>query len=127
MASYRVEELIRRYVVAYNAFDIDGMCLLLTDDVQFANHAGGNITVQTTGLDAFRRLAEQSKGVFSEREQRITNVKLHDDGATVGILFNGRLGVDFPDGPAAGTILTVTGTSDFSFVAGKIARIIDRS
>ncbi|MBB3228702.1 hypothetical protein FHW69_003344 [Luteibacter sp. Sphag1AF] len=35
------KELIDRYLVAYNSFDIDGMLALLSSGVRFENYSGG--------------------------------------------------------------------------------------
>jgi steroid delta-isomerase-like uncharacterized protein len=121
------QALVERYIAAYNAFDIDGMLALLAQDVRFEHHTGGELTVATDGIDAFRRLAEQSKGLFSEREQRITHIERSGDTLVAAIAYRGRLAADIPGGPAAGTVLELNGRSEFSFAAGRIARIIDHS
>ena len=71
MSNSDKEDLINRYLIAYNSFDIDSMLALLSPDVRFENYSGGQLTDATDGIDKFRELAEKSKLVFSEREQRI--------------------------------------------------------
>jgi steroid delta-isomerase-like uncharacterized protein len=121
------QALVERYIAAYNAFDIEGMLALLANDVRFENHAGGQLTMATDGIDVFRQLAEQSKNLFSEREQRITHLERSGDTLVAGIAYRGRLAADIPSGPAAGTVLELNGRSEFSFADGRIARIIDYS
>lgn len=121
------QALVERYIAAYNAFDIDGMLALLAQDVRFENHTGGQLTVATDGIDAFRQLAEQSKGLFSEREQRITHIEHAGNTLVAGIAYRGRLAADIPGGPVAGTVLELNGRSEFSFAQGRIVRIIDHS
>lgn len=121
------KELVAAYLAAYNAFDIEGMLGLVSDDVRFENHSGGALTAQASGRDALRALAEQSKALFAQREQRVTRWDIGDDAVSVAIDYTGRLARDIPGGPAAGTVIALKGASEFGFADGKIARIVDRS
>ena len=84
-------------------------------------------TTEASGIAEFRRLAEQAKTIFSEREQRITAFKQGADYVTVGIAYRGQLAVDIPDGPRVGTVLELNGESEFAFDGHLISRIVDRS
>jgi hypothetical protein len=119
--------LIDRYLIAYNTFDIDSMLALLSQNVRFENYSSGQLTDAANGIEEFRELAEKSKPLFSEREQRITKLTLGQDTAIAGIAYRGRLAVDIPGGPPAGTVLDLQGQSKFSFKAGQISKIVDRS
>lgn len=121
------KELISRYLAAYNAFDIDGMMAVLSPAIRFENYSGDQLTAEVTGVEAFRQLAEQSKAMFAEREQKITALHRTEDCLVATIAYRGRLSRDIPDGPPAGTILNLSGTSDFSFSGGLISQIVDRS
>lgn len=121
------QALIERYIAAYNAFDIDGMVALLSDDVRFENHAGGALTTATDGRDAFRALAEQSRRLFSVREQRVTSWRFEPERAIVEIDYRGTLAQDVPSGPAAGTELALKGRSEFGFAGDRIAHLADFS
>lgn len=127
MQTQEWEALVHRYLAAYNAFDVDAMCALLSPDVRFEHHAGGRLAVETTGMAAFRQLAEQSLALFSDREQRITRIEADERGLTAGIAFRGTLRADLPEGPAAGSVLEMAGSSRFAFQSGAIAAIIDRA
>ena len=120
-------ELIRRYIGAYNAFDIEGMLALLSSDVKFENYSGSELTASADGIDEFRRLAEAAKSMFSEREQRITSLRLDGDGAIAEIDYRGRLAADIPGGPTAGSLLELKGSTEFTFRDGRISKIVDRS
>jgi len=121
------KDLIDRYLAAYGAFDIEGMLAQLDPDIRFENYSGGQLTAFATGMEEFRRLAEQSKGLFSEREQRVTD--LVQSGATLvaEIAWRGRIAADIPGGPPAGTLLEMRGRSEFAFGPGGITSIVDRS
>ncbi len=121
------KKLIDRYLAAYNSFDIEGMLALLSPHVRFENYSGDQLTAATNGIDEFRQLAEQSKSLFSEREQRITELQLNQGSAIASIAYLGRLATDIPNGPAAGTVIDLQGKSEFSFIGGQISKIVDRS
>lgn len=121
------EELIQTYIDAYNRFDVDSMCALLSSDVRFEHHANGVIGAQASGLREFRLLAETGAALFAEREQRITALRLDGNRANVDIAFQGKLAADIPGGPPAGTVLTFDGSSEFTFDQGCISKIVDRA
>jgi hypothetical protein len=123
----RRRQLIERFIAAYNSFDIEEMLAMLAADVRFENWAGDVLTVSTTGLDEFRQLANQSKALFSEREQRIVSLELQERSALVMIQYRGRLAADLPDGLVAGTVLELQGTSEYFFRDGQIVKLVDRS
>src|SRR4051794_39586541 len=103
--------LIHQYLAAYNAFDVDGMLAALSPGVRFENYSGDQLTAAASGIDEFRRLAEQSKALFSEREQRITALEPSNDSIIASIAYRGRLSADIPNGPQAGTVLDLHGKS----------------
>lgn len=119
--------LIHAYLDAYNRFDIEGMLAVLDDDVRFENFSGGELTVATDGIMAFRDIAQQAVALFSEREQRVTAIEEGDGWVKVGIAYRGVLRNGFPGGPGPGTVLELRGSSEFAFRDGKIAKIVDRS
>jgi hypothetical protein len=123
--------LIDRYLGAYNGFDVEAMLAVLSPEVRFENYSGGELTAQASGIEEFRRLAEQSTSIFAEREQRIAELEsggsAEGDTITARIDFHGRLAIDIPGGPAAGTVLDLRGESAFTFKDGLIAGIVDRS
>ena len=121
------EQVIQKYIDAYNAFDVDGMLKILSPDVRFENWSGVHLTAEASGIDKFRQLAEQAKAIFSEREQRITAIKQGADSVIVSIAYRGQLAVDIPDGPRAGTVLALNGESEFAFEGRLISKIVDRS
>jgi len=121
------KELIDRYLAAYNAFDIDGMMAVLSPAVRFENYSGGQLTAAAIGAEEFRHVAEQSKALFAEREQRITGLDNTEDCVVIGIAYRGRLSRDIPNGPSAGSVIELSGKSEFSFSGGLITKIVDRS
>ena len=120
-------QLIRRYVAAYNAFDVEGMVRLLSSEVRFENWSGGELTAEASGISAFKRLASQAATLFSQREQRITSVTWCVESVVVSIAYCGQLAVDIPNGPRAGAVLNLNGESRSAFKDGLISNIIDRS
>jgi ketosteroid isomerase-like protein len=119
--------VIEKYLSAYNAFDVDGMMALLHDEVEFRNISDGQVNAMASGRDAFRKLAESSRELFSTRKQ--TPVSISEDGERmmVEIQYHGTLAVDLPNGMQQGQTLELEGRSEFSFRDGLIAEIIDIS
>ena len=126
MEELNYQKLIGRYIAAYNSFDIEGILALLAPHIRFENYSGDELTASTNGIDEFRQLAEKSKLLFSEREQRLTDLKISVNSATASIAYRGKLAVDVPNGPAAGTVINLQGKSEFFFVGDKFSQIIDR-
>jgi hypothetical protein len=120
-------QVIQRYIAAYNAFDVDGMLKLLSPEVRFEHWSGGQLTTDSSGIDEFRGLAQQAKAMFSEREQRITSLKQNADSFIASIAYRGKLALDIPGGPQAGTVLELNGESEFGFKDRLISKIVDRS
>ncbi|MFB9863953.1 nuclear transport factor 2 family protein [Rufibacter immobilis] len=122
------QELVEKYIEAYNAFDVDGMVSDLHAEVHFQNIAAGAVNLELHGVQAFREQAEKAKALFIQREQRITSLKeTAADEVTVAIDYTGVLAVDLPSGLRAGDKLELTGTSVFRFQDGKIISIQDIS
>lgn len=120
-------QAIEHYIDAYNAFDVDGMLKHLSPAVRFENWSGAQLTAEASGIDEFRLLAQQAATLFAEREQRVTAFRQTADSVVASIAYRGRLAVDLPDGPSAGTVLELRGESEFGFENGRISRIVDRS
>jgi ketosteroid isomerase-like protein len=127
MENAQKEQLIDRYLAAYNAFDIDGMLALLAPTIRFENYNGTQLTAAANGADEFRSLADQAKALFAEREQRLTDLTEDGDDLVARIAYRGRLARELPNGPPAGTVLELEGTSVFSFDGELIGKIVDRS
>ncbi|MCR1810873.1 nuclear transport factor 2 family protein [Sulfurospirillum sp. hDNRA2] len=120
-------ELIKRYIEAYNTFDIETMMSTLHPDIAFQNISNGEINAETHGMEAFRTLAEQSKGLFASRKQTITNVETNESQTRIDVTFEAILAVDLPNGLKAGELLQLQGNSEFTFRDGKIVSIVDRA
>ena len=121
------ENLIQRFVQAYNDFDIDGMVALMHPDCIFQNVSGGEVSASATGVQEFRDLAERSKKLFSSRRQTITAYHHHGETVSVEIDYEGVLREDIPNGLKAGEIVKLKGKSDFQFRDGLIHSLTDYS
>ncbi|MBP1681456.1 MAG: hypothetical protein H6Q35_1795 [Proteobacteria bacterium] len=120
-------QLIERYIEAYNAFDIDTMISTLHPNITFQNISNGEVNAETHGIEAFRTLAEQSKGLFTSRKQTITHIETNEDQTRIDVAFEAILAIDLPNGLKAGETLKLQGRSEFTFCDGKIISIIDRA
>ena len=120
-------QLIERYIKAYNAFDIDTMISTLHPDITFQNISNGEVNAETHGTEAFRTLAEQSKGLFMSRKQTITHIETNESQIRIDVAFEAVLAIDLPNGLKTGELLQLQGSSEFIFRDGKIVSIIDRA
>lgn len=102
------------------------MCAQLTSSIRFEHYNNAELGAEASGLQEFRALAETGAALFAEREQRVTAVRIDGDQVVADIAFHGKLAADIPGGPSAGTVLTLNGTSEFTFADSGISHIIDR-
>lgn len=121
------QELIEQYITAYNKFDVAGMMHNLHKDIYFENISNGETTVSLQGTEEFRQQAEQVKSFFRSREQKITNLQIDGDTATVAIEYTGVLNINLPNGMNAGDTMSLKGKSTFVFQDNKIIHIKDES
>ncbi|SEF72909.1 nuclear transport factor 2 family protein [Paenibacillus sp. UNC499MF] len=119
--------LVEKYVKAYNAFDIEGMLLLMQEEIVFRNISNGVVNAETKGKEAFRELAGQSKKLFSQRCQTITDINFRGDRLEVQIDYEGTLAADLPNGLKAGEKIALKGKSVFEMEDGKLLLIEDYS
>jgi hypothetical protein len=103
------------------------MMALMHPDIEFQNLSGGEVNATGSGAEAFRQLAQQSKGLFSWRKQTVTKFWTNDAQAIIEVAYEGDLAYDLPNGMKAGETLRLTGQSEFTFRDGKIFRITDVS
>lgn len=115
------------YLDAYNRFDIDGMMEQLHPDVVFKNYSNGELTHETHGATAFRAQAEAAAEMFSQRRQTVNSVNAQHETLIVGIDYVGTISKELPNGQKAGEKIELRGISEFTFLEGKIASIVDRS
>lgn len=119
--------LIKRYLDAYNAFDIDGMMSVIHPDIEFKNVSGVEVNASASGINELRKLAEQSKNLFSSRKQTLLKFWAKDNMAFIDVAYEGVLASGLPNGMKAGETLLLNGRSEFTFRDGKIDRITDIS
>ncbi|MBW6501727.1 MAG: nuclear transport factor 2 family protein [Bacteroidales bacterium] len=121
------QEIVEKYVEAYNSFDIENMISDMHDNVRFENISNDEVTLLTNGITELKNQAEQAKLYFKEREQRITNIEFNKDQVVIEIDFKGILAVDSHDGRKAGDKVELKGRSIFRFKDNKIIELKDIS
>lgn len=127
MISEENKAIIRKYIVAYNSYDIESMMALLHEEVVFRNFSNGEMDAETVGIQAFRDLAEKSAEIFSSRSQTVTDINIVDEKTEVQIEYEAILAVDLPNGLKAGEKIQLQGKSVFGILEGKISLIEDYS
>ena len=111
--------IIEEYIMAYNALDVEGMLKLVHQNVEFQNVSGGEVNAVANGIEELRKMAKQSRQLFSTRHQSIESFESQGSIITVGIKFEAILAVDLPNGAKAGDSLNLEGKSVFEFKDGK--------
>lgn len=120
--------LIRRYLDAYNAFDVDGMVETIHPDVEIKNVSDGEVSAAASGVEEFRAMAEKAAELFASRRQTVTAFETEDGGSvSIDVTYEGTLAQDLPGGMEAGETVHLEGRSTFEFDDGKIAGIVDYS
>ncbi|QVL30093.1 nuclear transport factor 2 family protein [Telmatocola sphagniphila] len=127
MVQSECRDLILQYIAAYNCFDVDAMLALMTEDVNFRNISGGQVTATASGKAELRKLAEQTAKLFHEREQQVIGIEFRGNAAIASIKYRGLLASDITGLAVAGTWLELQGLSEFIFSGARIASLVDRS
>jgi ketosteroid isomerase-like protein len=122
-----MRELIDRYLAAYNRMDVDAMLAAMHREVVFENYTAGRLGVRTLGIEELRRLAENSRHLFSARRQTVTGYREHDGVAYAQVFFEGTFAVDLPNGVRAGQAVAMQGRSEFRERDGLLIHIADYS
>jgi hypothetical protein len=127
MTPHNKEEIIKNYIIAYNNFDIDGMCAQLHPEIEFINIENGETNLTLNGIDAFKAQAKQAEAIFKTRQQEITAIFYGDNHVEVDINYTGILATDLPNGLKAGDEIELKGKSVFQFHDGFIIKLVDMS
>jgi ketosteroid isomerase-like protein len=118
--------LIDEYVAAYNAMDIPRMLSTLHPNVAFRNCAGGAVTAQADGIEAFERLARASLALFESREQVIRSYEEMDGVINLGVRFTAVVAKGAA-GLAPGSRIEMDGRSVVLVLDGRILMLADLS
>lgn len=120
-------DLVRKYIDAYNAGNVDAMLACVTDDVVFENISNTGQDICLTGKDHMRQVAELSRNAFSDRHQAVERILEGPNGAAAEIRFSGTPTVQLPNGAKPGVPLEIRGASFFEIRDGLFSRIADYS
>ncbi|MBO9436374.1 nuclear transport factor 2 family protein [Ruegeria sp. R13_0] len=120
-------EVIAAYIAAYNRMDVAGMVACLSDDVAFRNIVDGDVTMETSGKQAFSDLASAGVQAFKSRQQTVTNMITVGTVTLVEIDYSAVVSADLPNGWKAGQQLRFRGASAFRVEDGRIVSITDQS
>lgn len=127
MNSTEMRTLVDQYLDAYNNMDVSRMLATVHANVEFKNISEGTVNAATKGVEELQALAEQSKSLFSERQQTIVSFETTDNNAVASIAFRAVVANDLPNGLKKGQVLSLTGRSEFTFRDEKIFQITDIS
>ena len=121
------KNIIENYTNSYNNFDVENMLKDLDENIVFRNVASGEVNLTTEGIAALKAQAKEARNIFSQREQKINDLKFGTDEVVAEILYNGIVAVDLPNGLKRGSKIELSGKSIFRFVGDKIVEIEDIS
>lgn len=127
MKNQERETLIKEYISAYNAMNVEKMLSPLHSELIFENFSGEEKTHFLVGKKAFKNQALEALGYFSERNQSILNITHQKSNSEVTISYRATLAIDIPNGPKKGDKLDFEGKSIFEFKENKISKIQDFS
>lgn len=124
----KYEQVIKDYIEAYNNFDAEGMAKNMTDDIQFENRNGEEITMELSSKEDFILQAKEAAIIFCERHQAIINITYNDNQAEVEISYRGTIASDIMNTLKKGDTIELVGKSIFTFnKEGKIISLHDCS
>lgn len=126
--THKHTELVKKFIKFYNAFEVEEMVALFTEDCIFQNVSNSSGTVECHGKDALLNMAKQGAEIFSERHQTVTNWVIADEKIAIEIDYRAILAIDFPNGSLKkGDVLNLKGVSIYEFEDNKIKRLVDFS
>ena len=120
-------EIVKKFIKAYNSFDIEGMLVLLDPDIHFVNMSGGEVDSETHGKAEFEALARMSAKLFKERRQQITSFAESDDVVKAEIRFTAVLSAGMSEGIKNDQKIDLTGKSEYKIKDNLILSILDIS
>lgn len=114
-----IPDIIRRYLDAYNARDIDALLGTVSADVVFEHVSNSAETVRVEGKPALAELARQSAAAFSSRRQTVRTCVATAEAVGIEVEFKATPAADLPTGWKTGQEVRLRG-SLFPFGDGRI-------
>ena len=120
-------DVLRRYLQAYNAMDLDALLATVSDDVTFEHLSNTSEPTRTVGKAELATLARQSVQVFSSRCQTVVDAVVEPQRVALRVDFEATVAIDLPNGWKAGQRLELRGASFFTLRDALICKIVDLS
>ena len=127
MEKVSAEEVVRKFIDAYNKFDVDAMLALLHSDIRFMDIQDSKVAAKLKGKTEFEVLARQSAQLFRERKQTIKLLEADAEKVVVEVSFTGVFDKDTTEGPLAGDEVVLSGRSEYLVRDGLIVSIMDET
>lgn len=120
-------EIVKKYLQAYNEFDIAGMLTFVHPEIHYKVIHQGKTGVHTTGKKEFERVSVKSLEYFRQREQYILSFVVKDNIIDLEIHFSAITAKELSNGMNAGDRIDLRGKSEYIFKEGLIFSIIDET
>lgn len=117
------QALVKRYIEAYNTFDIKTMLTLVHPHIQLETISKDKVYATISGVKELIRSVHQAKEIFSRREQVITSCKIEGDQVIIEAYCQGTLAKDASNDLKKGNTFRLSGRLEFTLQYGKIIRI----
>lgn len=119
---------IYQYIDAYNQSDVLNMITNMADTIVFVNITNNQPTMQSEGIDEFKKQATEAISYFSHRQQTIISMTHRPNSTEIIVDYKAIAAVDFPNEIKKGDEIKLRGKSIFKFSQeGKIIELRDVS
>ncbi len=119
------EEIITNYISGYNENNIEKMVRDFSGNIIFRNIYKGKITMEISGINAFRKQVASAISHYQQREQTITAIKHDKDKSEIDIDYVATLAFDLQNGLKKGEQIKLRGQSLFKFCGNQIVELTD--
>lgn len=115
--------LLKRYIHACNSFKIETMCSLLHDEILVKNFVDGEHQKNIDGIEAFEKVAQEEKKLYSSRKYTILEHQEFGEKVTLEMSYSAVLAKDVESGKVAGDGISRRGLVEVRFKEKKIYRL----
>lgn len=117
--------LVKKYLDAYNYFDVESMISLLHERIKFISIYNYETEIETNGLKDFVEYVEKNNKIHYSRKQTIRNINLENDKIIVELQYTILDENDIKATKISVEDIELFGSIKFGFTGNKIISIVD--